>query len=63
MTEQETLDSIAEACAKVIERFDKSIFVRDTSKDADPTSLIQLYPYLRALSQLNAFAVARGKGA
>jgi hypothetical protein len=45
-----------EAAQKVIEGFDKGVFVRDPAGDGDPAWAIKLFPYLRALAVLSEFA-------
>lgn len=41
-----------EAISKVMEGFDRGVFVRNTVGDGDPAWAVKLFPYLRALGVL-----------
>ena len=52
-------DALREAIDKVLEGFDKGLFVRNTFGDSDPSWAVKLAPYLVALGVL---AASRGEG-
>lgn len=45
-----------EAAKKVLEGFEKDVFVRNVDGDGDPAWAIKFFPYARALSVLQEFA-------
>jgi hypothetical protein len=45
-----------EAAAKLLEGFDRCVFVRSTARDGDPMWAVGVLPYVQALVVLKEFA-------
>ncbi len=50
---ESAIDRLQAAAAKVVEGFDKGIFVRNTLTDTDPNWVMRLVPYMQALALLS----------